>query len=77
MEDGCRRSNKRFLFGKGALGFLLSTQLLSSVVSANVPLYFGSPSRNSPILPPQIPLAGSPSPLETYEFVSIVLVVAR
>lgn len=73
MEDGRRRSKERSLFGKGALGFLLSIQLLPSVVSANVPVYFGSPSGDSPILPPQIPLAGSPPPPEVHEFVSALL----
>lgn len=76
MEDGRRRSKKRSLFAKGALGFLLSIQLLPSVVSTNVPIYFGSPSGDSPILPPQIPLAGSPSPPEAHEFVGTLLMVA-
>lgn len=75
MEDGRRRSKKRSLIGQGALGFLLSIQLLPSVVSANVPVYFGSPSGDSPILPPQIPLAGSPSLLEAHEFVSTLHMV--
>lgn len=71
MDRDHRRSKKRSLRGKGVLGLVLSVSLFSSAVSAYAPVYFGSPSEDSPFLPPpQIPLAGSPSSEETHEFVS-------
>lgn len=74
MDDGHRRSKRRPLQGKGVLATLLSIPLLSDVVSAHAPVYFGSPSRDSPLVPPQIPLVGSPSSSETHEFVRILFI---
>lgn len=74
MDNGYRRSKKRPLKGKGVLATLLSIPLLSSVVSAHAPVYFGSPSRDSPLVPPQIPLVGSPSSPETHEFVRMLFI---
>ena len=74
MDNGHKRSKKRPLQGKGVLATLLSIPLLSSVVSAHAPVYFGSPSRDSPLVPPQIPLVGSPSSPETHEFVGILFI---
>ena len=74
MDNGHKRSKKRPLQGKGVLAALLSIPLLSSVVSAHAPVYFGSPSRDSPLVPPQIPLVGSPSSSETHEFVRILFI---
>ena len=70
MDCDPGRSKKRPLRGKGVLGLVFSLSLLSSAVSVYAPVYFGSPSKNSPFLPPQIPLVGSPSSEETHEFVS-------
>lgn len=77
MDNGHRRSKKRPLQGKGVLATLLSIPLLSGVVSAHAPVYFGSPSRDSPLVPPQIPLVGSPSSPETHEFVRILFISSR
>lgn len=70
MDRDQRRSKKRLSGGKGALSLVLSFSLFSGAVAANLPLYFGSPLRDSPVIPPQIPLGGSHSSEETHEFVS-------
>lgn len=64
-----RRSKKRPSGGKGVLSLVLSFSLFSGAIAANLPLYFGSPLRDSPFIPPQIPLDGSRSE-NTHEFVS-------
>lgn len=70
MDCDHRRSKKRPSGGKGVLSLVLSCSLFSGAIAANLPVYFGSPLRDSPLIPPQIPLGGSPSSENTHEFVS-------
>ncbi|PYH90819.1 putative autophagy related lipase Atg15 [Aspergillus ellipticus CBS 707.79] len=66
MERSRGRAKKRSACDMGLSRLLWPVALLPTIAAAYQPVYFGS----SPFLPPQIPLAGSPSPSlsGTHEF---------